>query len=117
MVAVPKQITPRSEAYLEFIRGRPCVITGRSGVHAHHVKIYGSGGMSLKPSDYLCVPLCHEEHSALHQMGEKTYWARQQIDPGFLICRQLLLYALSQSDPREVIELLETFVERKRGKV
>lgn len=49
----------------------PCVITGRSPVEVHHV-IHGRFSQ-LRASDRATIPLCPEEHLALH--AGKEAWA------------------------------------------
>lgn len=83
----------RSEAYLEFIRSRPCMISGsKIDVVAHHVRCLGGGGMGIKPSDYMCVPLTAELHAQLHQMGEWSFYERHLIDIESSIKMNLLIY-------------------------
>lgn len=75
--------TPRSAAYLAFVRGMPCAVTGvEHGVIAHHVRMHPhGGGLSLKPSDYRVVPLNQMRHLELHQHGEKTFWKKYGVRP------------------------------------
>lgn len=89
------QRKPRIELplHLVFIRRLPCLVTGRSGVEAAHIR-YGElslckpiSGMQMKPHDYWVVPLSPEEHRKQHARGnERAYWKSVGIDP--------LLYAL-----------------------
>ena len=51
-----RQGPPRDEAYKEWIRDMPCIACGVEGrSEAAHTGM--DGGMSMKASDYSCVPL------------------------------------------------------------
>ena len=61
---LPKPQTPRDPKYLAWIRTLPCLFCGKPGPsQAHHT---ATGGMSLKGSDFSCVPLCGDCHSIMH---------------------------------------------------
>ncbi len=67
---------PRNERYRAWIRSLPCVgcgIEGRSEA-AHTGE---DGGMSMKASDYSCVPLCPDCHTqapdAYHRIGKRAF--------------------------------------------
>jgi len=52
----------RSRKYREWIRTLPCLVCGREdGVEAAHTG--SDGGMSLKASDFSCIPLCADHHT------------------------------------------------------
>jgi Protein of unknown function (DUF968) len=88
-----KRKQPRSEEYLEWVRGQQSIASQSSQyIVAHHVRCFGWGGMGLKPSDYRTVPLTHGEHMELHQHGEIEFWESQDIDPRTYIAAQLLIY-------------------------
>ena len=82
--------TPRVESsgYLKFVRQLPCLITGRHGVDAAHVR-YSSlryakrqTGMAEKPDDRWAVPLEHNRHLyEQHNMDERAFWKGWNIDP------------------------------------
>lgn len=67
-----KTNTFRSKKYLDFVRGVECCVCGRKDetVIAHHVD---TGGMSLKCSDALTIPLCHTHHAEAHS-GKHTFF-------------------------------------------
>lgn len=93
----------RDSKYLAFIRSRPSVVSGNEfEIVAHHVRCFGGGGTSLKPSDYLCLSLTAEEHSHLHAKGEKKYWQDNGVDPIQEITMHLLIY-LATPDTRKKI--------------
>lgn len=67
---------PRDEAYRAWIRTLPCAgcgIEGRSEA-AHTGQ---DGGISMKASDYSCVPLCADCHTqapgAYHRVGKRAF--------------------------------------------
>ena len=63
MPAHKKMKIYRSEKYKKFIRSKPCIICGKTS-QAHHVRrSYFGAGMGIKPSDFVCIPLCRECHS------------------------------------------------------
>lgn len=78
---------------------------------AAHVRIGNGGGISLKPSDYRTVPLCHRHHSEQHQYGERTFWQKYGYDPQRMIARYLSQYV----DPRRAVDLLEELAEQERS--
>ena len=66
----------RDEAYKAWIRMLPCVDCGVEGLsEAAHTG--EDGGMSMKASDYSCVPLCRDCHTlapwAYHRIGKKAF--------------------------------------------
>ena len=100
----------RDKAYLSFIRSRSCLVTGRSGenIVAHHVRMGNRGGMGLKPSDYMTVPLDAIQHTILHNQGEKSFWKNRGINPDQHILTHLLLYLTMETKrrPRSALELV-----------
>lgn len=91
--------------HLTFIRGLPCLICGKHGSEAAHVR-YGDDrykkretGGAEKPDDKWTVPLCAEHHrtgpDAQHNANERDWWASKGIDPLHLA---LMLFAHSGED-------------------
>ena len=73
---------PRDEAYKAWIRTLPCLGCGREGVsEAAHTGT--DGGLSMKASDYSCVPLCADCHTqapgAYHQVGKRAFERRHGV--------------------------------------
>src|ERR1700689_4938475 len=67
---------PRDPAYRAWIRTLPCTICGAAWrVEAAHTGY--DGGMAMKPSDYSCIPLCKNCHTAgrgaYHRIGRPTF--------------------------------------------
>ena len=77
-----KPKTFRSEEYLAFIREQPCAVSGKRPADPHHT---GRGGVALKCSDHLTVPLCRELHGECHQIGQKTFQKKYNVD--FIECQ------------------------------
>jgi len=70
----PVSQTVRDEAFLAFVRERPCVVCGDSAPSdPHHLD---SGVMGSKGDDWTCVPLCRRHHREYHDQGER--WMRKQ---------------------------------------
>lgn len=97
-----------NEKHLAWIRTLPCVVTGRLGVEAAHIRYadpaYGKRdvGMAEKPDDRWTVPLAPELHREQHSVSEREFWVRHGIDP----CRvALALYAVSGDDEQATIIL------------
>lgn len=82
-----KRPREHDKAHLDFIRGLPCLVTGKRPVEAAHIRYpdlrYGkpSTGMGEKPDDRWTVPLHPDEHRAQHQVDEEAYWRSVGIDP------------------------------------
>ena len=66
-MARPKEITWKSEKYLNFVRSLPCVVPGKTeGVVAHHLIGHGEGKMGANTHDLFIFPLTSEEHRKFH---------------------------------------------------
>ena len=81
---------PRDEGYKAWIRSLPCVgcgVLGRS--EASHTG--EDSGMSMKASDYSCVPLCPDCHTqgpgAYHRIGKRAFERAHQILLGEVVKR------------------------------
>ena len=69
----------RNAQYLVWIRSLPCLACGSiRQMEAAHTG--SDGGMSQKPSDYSCVPLCRDCHTAganaYHRIGKLAFERR-----------------------------------------
>jgi len=53
----PKPVRQTDEDYVDWIRGKDCLICGSPGSDPAHLDTRGSGG-----SDLTCVPLCRTHH-------------------------------------------------------
>lgn len=70
----PRPSTARDEAYLEFVRSKPCCACNRPGPSEAHHEPMGFTGMGMKPPDYQTVPLCRACHQERHDKGVKAFW-------------------------------------------
>jgi len=60
----PKPIIYRDEKYLDWIRTLPCWVCYQTPSEPHHIrKLKWGAGTSIKPHDYVTVPLCRKCHS------------------------------------------------------
>jgi hypothetical protein len=64
---LPKRERWESKAYLQWVKSQLCVIRGIRADDAHHIIGHGQGGMGTKAHDLFTIPLCLEEHDALHR--------------------------------------------------
>jgi hypothetical protein len=72
----PRKGPARDEDYKDWIRTLPCCACGVEGrSEAAHTGT--DGGMSMKASDYSCVPLCPDCHTqasgAYHRIGRRRF--------------------------------------------
>lgn len=75
MLMLPKTPIVRDRRYLDWLRGQPCIVTGRDGVsEPAHLRLLGSGGTGMKPSDARCLPLNHSFHRQQSEIGEPRAW-------------------------------------------
>jgi hypothetical protein len=75
-LATPKNPPHRSESHLDHIRSLPCVLCNAPPPsEAAHFRLGLGGGMGIKPSDEMTLPMCHAHHAKQHQMGEHLFWA------------------------------------------
>jgi hypothetical protein len=67
---------PRDEHHKAWIRTLPCVACGIEG-RSEAAHTGADGGMSMKASDYSCVPLCSNCHTqaadAYHRVGKRAF--------------------------------------------
>jgi hypothetical protein len=78
----------RDRRYLDWIRTLPCAACGsRYRIEAAHTG--SDGGMSQKPSDHSCVPLCGDCHtagrSAYHRIGKQEFERRNCLNLAALV--------------------------------
>jgi len=102
---------------MEWIRAQNCCITGAPGqygdVVAHHVRLGGGGGVSLKPSDFRCIPLHYSKHNELHAIGEKTFFSKTGFQPENLIALHLLKFIDEHGNIKDINVLLEDFISKE----
>lgn len=73
---LPTAEIPRNATYLEYVRSRPCIVCGKKA-EAHHLE---GGGVALKGSDYLTIPLCRLHHEELHSQGRVAFQQANHVD-------------------------------------
>lgn len=69
--------------YLQWLRGRPCLIEGPEcggKIHACHVDHGGDKGMGTKVADHFAVPMCTAHHAEQHNKGWRTFEKRYGFD-------------------------------------
>lgn len=76
----------KSEDYLKDVRSHACLICGKDGVDAHHLRSSVTGihtGIGMKRcGDDLAVPLCRTDHMLCHEFGrEIKFWIEYGVDP------------------------------------
>lgn len=84
-MSLQKRKRIKSKPYLEWVATLPCAACeARDGtVVAHHLRGRGnylSGGMGLKASDWLTMPLCFSCHNKMHS-GDSAFmdWQYEYI--------------------------------------
>lgn len=80
----PKRERWESKTYLQWVKSQLCVIRGVQADDAHHIIGHGQGGMATKAHDLFTIPLCREEHDALHR--DPSRWEAEhgsQVDLWF----------------------------------
>lgn len=66
---LPKPTRHVDEAYLAFVRTRPCAVCPRqTGVDPHHLVTRATGG-----GDHQTVSLCRIHHRELHSIGRQRF--------------------------------------------
>lgn len=76
----------RDKDHLARVRAMRCLLCGATPCDPAHVRDGLGGGMGMKPSDDLVVPLCHPHHAEQHRVGEVPFWLRAvQVQPLLLM--------------------------------
>lgn len=74
MNAIPKIVPVRDRKWLDHLRTQPCIVTGQYETEPAHLRLLGSGGMGLKPSDSRAVPLHWRLHRQETALGPPAAW-------------------------------------------
>lgn len=80
---VNRQVFPeRDPAYLDYLRGKPCMICGvQHRCQAHHLRDTRISGMAIKAPDWCAIPLCQECHMLVaHGTGFKEALSWVPVD-------------------------------------
>ena len=85
VVAVPKPVTYRSEAWRRAVASLPCIVCGREGAtqaaHPNHI----GKGMGIKAPDCWCVPMCVEHHAEFDQGRRWTKEEKRDLMAGWIV--------------------------------
>ncbi len=96
----------RDVKHRRWIASLPCCVTGVSGYsQAAHIRHGHAGGLGLKPSDDLCVPLHFMSHATQHRVGEVEYWG-DRLEAAKKLAKDL--YAVS-GDTMAALRLIAGF--------
>ncbi|WP_310619644.1 DUF968 domain-containing protein [Flexibacterium corallicola] len=115
-----KQKRLEDPKHLAFIRTLPCLITGKYGVDACHIRyadpLYRKAGTpkARKPDDAWTVPMVREKHDEQHSMEERLFWRKYNMNP------LEIAYALHEvsGDPsaaKKIIEIARKQSAQRRG--
>lgn len=75
---INKKLFPMSDKeYLEHRRKQCCIVCGRFGCEAHHIRETDTAGVARKADDWQTISLCPEHHRMYHAKGNK--WLFCQI--------------------------------------
>jgi hypothetical protein len=79
--------TPRSPAYLKWVRSQPCCVSGSvESVEAHHLE---QGGTGMKGSDFSCIPLDSTLHMKLENRGHVWFENTYEVNLRYELMRHL----------------------------
>lgn len=85
MLLIPKSDIVRDRRYLDHLRAQPCIVTQLGECEPAHLRLLGSGGAGMKPSDSRALPLYWELHRQQNNTAEIKTWQRWAQDyPDFL---------------------------------
>lgn len=71
-----------SKEYLAFVRKSECLIGRRcfGDIVPHHLRSSSNSGIGMKPDDYFSVPMCFLHHNETHQIGQRTFQNKYDVD-------------------------------------
>lgn len=86
----PKYIKKKDSNYVKYIKEKFCTICNFEGVDPHH--LYHSAAFG--GNDYYLLPLCREDHSALHthKNGESNFWELNNVNQEWEVIKNLSEY-------------------------
>jgi hypothetical protein len=69
-------------AHRKWVKRHRCCVGGcrQLPIECAHVRIGTDGGVGLKPSDKWTISLCQFHHRQQHDIGEREFEARHEID-------------------------------------
>jgi len=78
IVMIPKHKNIRDRSYILWLRNQPSLIPyGTGDIVPHHIKMFGGGGIALKPPDDHCIPIYQSIHDDIGQNGERSILCRK----------------------------------------
>lgn len=100
----PRKKTSRScAAHRAWFRRHRCSVPGCRALPTEcaHVRCGTDGGLGLKPSDKWCLSLCRDHHLEQHDIGERAFETKYDLDLVKIACefvrrspfRQKLIFA------------------------
>jgi len=81
---IEKPLREKDQAYLDWVKTLPSVVSGRPADDPHHLIGHGTGGTGTKVSDYFTFPLTRTEHDELHNHGWREWEERHGSQWGFV---------------------------------
>ena len=71
-----------SLSYLDYIRGRYCLICFTEGPDPDHLEAIGMGGNRKKPTlkHFSCIPLCRLHHTERHALTLREFEDKYKIN-------------------------------------
>jgi hypothetical protein len=102
---IGEDVIVRNPKHLRFVASLPCIVTGSTECHAHHLlKGTSEKGMGIKAGDDKAVPLDYRVHDLLHRHGDETeFFLQYGIKDPVGIARALYL-SLHPWDAEEYIQ-------------
>jgi len=76
----PKPVRVKDKKYVEFIKSLRCWITNSPNPDPHHAQRSGHGGIATKANDRRCIPLRHDLHVELHNIGAKSFATKYDLN-------------------------------------
>lgn len=81
--------------FTDWVRELPCCVTGHTGgCDPHHIKGYSwlvGSGCSSKGEDLFCIPLRHDLHRELHDIGWQAWeqkYNRSQLEEAVRVIKR-----------------------------
>ena len=89
---IKKPETFRSRKYLDWIAQQPCIISRHKPNDREDWNDPCHFGFGAKPDDTRAIPMRHKYHVEQHQIGEKTFAEKYNIDYQEEIIKHLTKY-------------------------
>jgi hypothetical protein len=78
----PKQSSLHCAGHRRWVRRHSCCVQGcnRLPIECAHVRSGAGAGLGLKPSDSRCISLCWLHHREQHDIGERAFEWKYDLD-------------------------------------